>query len=78
MLLLEEGSIERISSGIEHELEAIEDLNRSASLGADHAAVNPKVLRKRRGGGIPGGAGGGWRVELGLDPSEVIGDVKHH
>lgn len=66
---------------IEHELEAIEDLNRSASLCTDHAAVNPKVLRKRRadsGGDITGGAGGGWRVELSLDPSEVIGDVKHH
>lgn len=81
LLLLEEGSVEGISSRIKQKLETVEDLNRAASLDTDHAAVNPRILQEHYvagAGAIPGGAGRGWRIKLSPNPSEVIRDVQDH
>lgn len=74
LLLVEEGAVEGSGDGVEHELEAVEDLHGPAALHPDHAPEHPRRLpgpRGGRGGGraVPGAGG------LGLDAGVVVGDV---
>ena len=72
LLLLEEGPIEGFRGRIEQKLEAVEDLDSSASLDADHASVNPRVRLQHCFAVVLGGADWRRRVELSLNPGVVI------